>query len=459
MTEQLRQQAIDHANANRDEFLERYFELLRFPSIGADPAYKADVQACADWIVAEMARIGFDNCQAMPTAGNPAVYGEWLKAGDDKPTVLVYAHYDVQPVDPLDEWVSPPFAPEIRDGKLYARGAIDDKSGVWVNLKAFESMLEANGTLPVNVKILFEGEEESGSPTMQPFVNANKDLLKADFMLVSDGGSEPDEPTIMYGARGICAAQVKVTGPAIDLHSGGYGGVVNNPLHVAGRIIGSFHDDEGRVTLPGYYDDVRKLDEAELVELAKQEPEELAAAREETGVKNFWGETVASYMERSKALPTLDVNGMWGGYLGNGTKTVLPAEAGFKVSLRLVADQDPDAVMQSLVDHINSFASDTIDIEIKQGPKSRAVTLMFDSPEVEAIQRAYVTTWGKRAMMVRTGGSVPIMSMFQQELAMPLTELGFGIGKGLHSPNEYYILDYYYRSIEMAIHFYYNLID
>ena len=261
------QKAIDYAHAHREPYMEGFQELLRIPSVSTDPSYKPELERCADWIVVEMGRIGFKNCRKIATTGHPVVYGDWLEAGADKPTVLIYAHYDVQPVDPLNLWETPPFEPSFRDGKLYARGAVDDKSGVFVNLKALESILNVDGKLPVNIKLFFEGEEESGSPNMHPFVAANKDLLKADLLVLCDGGFDKHLPTITYSGRGIVGAEVTITGPDHDLHSGVYGGVVHNPLHVVGQIIASFHDNEGHIRIPGYYDSVRDLSASELANL------------------------------------------------------------------------------------------------------------------------------------------------------------------------------------------------
>ncbi len=454
-----RQRALETARANQQPYLEGFFELLRIPSVSTDAAYTADIQRAASWLVAELERLGFASCRAYPTSGHPVVYGEWLKAGPDAPTVLVYAHYDVQPVDPLEDWVSPPFEPQIRDGKIYARGAVDDKAGVWVNLKAFDAMLAANGTLPVNVKVFFEGEEETGSPSMEAFIRENHDLLQADFMLVCDGGSQPGDPTIMYAARGIIEAEVFVTGPAHDLHSGLYGGVIHNPLHRVGQIIGALHDADGRVRVPGFYDNVRALEPDELSLLASYEPAAVAEAKEDTGVKAFWAEALGDYGVRATALPTLDVNGIFGGYQGPGSKTVIPSQGGFKVTMRLVADQDPGDVQRKFVEYIKSFENETTSIEVETGPLGWPVTLMFDGPEVEAIQRAYEATWGKRARLIRAGGSVPIMGMFQRELGMPLTSLGYGSGEGIHAPNEFYWLDYFYKGIDTAIHFFHNLAE
>lgn len=454
-----RQKALETARANQQPYLDGFFELLRIPSVSTDQTYKPEVQRAADWLVAELERLGFANCRAYPTSGHPVVFGEWLQAGPDAPTVLVYAHYDVQPVDPLDEWVSPPFEPQIRDGKIYARGVVDDKAGVWGNLKAFDAMLSANGTLPVNIKVLFEGEEETGSPSMEAFITANHDLLAADFMLVCDGGSAPGDPTIMYAARGIIEAEVTVTGPARDLHSGLYGGVAHNPLHVVGQIIGALHDADGRVLVPGFYDNVRDLVADELAMMATDEPGFVAKAVEDTGRDVFWAQALGDFSVRATALPTLDVNGIFGGYQGPGSKTVIPSQGGFKVTMRLVADQEPAVVQRKFVDYVKTFASDTASIDVRTGPLGWPVTMLFDGPEVEAVQRAYETNWGKRARMIRVGGSVPIMGMFQRELGMPLTSLGLGSGENIHAPNEYFWLEYFYKSVDTAIDFYFNLAE
>ena len=423
------QDAIEHAYTQREPYMEGFIELLRIPSVSTDPAFKSELERCADWIVKEMKRIGFNNCRKIATTGHPVVYGDWLEAGDDKPTVLIYAHYDVQPVDPLNLWTTPPFEPDFREGRLYARGAVDDKAGVFVNLKALESILAVDGKLPVNIKLFFEGEEESGSPNMHPFVAANKELLKADLLVLCDGGFETDQPTITYAGRGIVAAEVTVTGPDHDLHSGVYGGVVHNPLHVVGKIVGSFHDEKGRVQLPGFYDPVRKLDDDELGNLVKVWgllSEQYVA---QSGTQHFWAEGMGPVEVRATAMPTLEVNGIWGGYEGPGTKTVIPSKANFKVTMRLVNDQDPAVIAETFTKYVQSFASDTAAIEVKILAQSFPFKGLFDGAAVEAVQKALVATTGKRAVMERSGGSIPIAGMFQQELDVPLTHLGLGPGR------------------------------
>ncbi|HYF66314.1 MAG TPA: M20/M25/M40 family metallo-hydrolase, partial [Herpetosiphonaceae bacterium] len=397
------------------------------------------------------------NCQAIATAGHPVVYGEWLRAGPAAPTVLVYAHYDVQPVEPLELWETPPFEPDIRGGNLYARGAIDDKCGAFVNLVVFEALLATAGALPINIKLMFEGEEESGSPAMEPFVREHKELLRADLLLICDGGSLPDQPLIFYTARGIVDAEVRVTGPDHDLHSGLYGGVVQNPIHVVAAIIAALHDRSGRIQIPEFYSAVRPLDGAEQAAIAGQEAAFAAMFREETKLEHSWATELGSLVTRATALPTCDVNGVWGGYQGVGGKTIIPAEAGFKVSMRLVPDQDPHAVLESFGRFVRGFASDTARISIRTGAASYPATLLSRGPVIEALQQAFQATWGRPALLYRQGGSVPIMGMFQRELGMDLATLGFGTGDNGHAPNEYLIIEHFFRGIATALHFYDNL--
>lgn len=457
MTTTLLQASVAYAHERTEAFIEQYKDFLRIPSIGADPAYRADVRRAAEWIVAEMKRIGVDHAQILETAGQPAVYGDWLHAGEDAPTALLYAHYDVQPVDPLDLWVTPPFEPNVREGKLYARGAVDDKSGVFLHLKAVESVLAATGSLPVNVKFIFEGEEESGSPTMEPFVASHRDLLAADAVAMSDGGSADEYPGMMAAVRGIVAAEVHVKGPVRDLHSGSYGGVVHNPTHMVGKIIAALHDDDGRIQIPGFYDDVKPVSAAQQALIEASEERAIARAQEETGLTTFWGVPGFSYEERATAQPTCDVNGIFGGYQGQGTKTVLPAEAGFKVTMRLANGQNPRDIGEKFRAFIDSFACDTLTIDAKVFSGSWPAETVISGPVAQAAIDAYTTVWGNAPKLERTGGSVPIIGMFQHVLGAPVVSLGLGHGSNIHSPNEYYDLDYFATNIATAIHFYFNM--
>jgi acetylornithine deacetylase/succinyl-diaminopimelate desuccinylase-like protein len=450
-------QAIAHAQAHRQQYMAGFHELLRIPSVSTDPAHREDIARCASWLVEEMERIGLHHCRQIATDGHPVVYGEWLEAGAERPTVVIYAHYDVQPVDPLELWLSPPFQPTSRDGKLYARGSTDDKCGIWANLKAIESMLAVNGRLPVNVKLFFEGEEEMASPHMAPFVAAHKELLAADALLLCDGPFNPEQPTINYALRGIVTGEVRVSGPDHDLHSGKYGGTVHNPIHVVGQIAGSFHDEVGRVQIAGFYDRVRSLDAAELVAMEEAWEIKGPKTRADAGVEQFWGEEIASFPVRQTALPTLDVNGIWGGYQGPGVKTVLPAEAGFKATMRLVADQNPEEIARLFEAHVMGFARDTVAIEVEAKAEGWPVTMPFDGPLAEAVRGALAATTGKEVLMVRGGGSIPIASAFQQELGIAMSMLGFGSGDNAHAPNEYLNEADFYMGIDTAIHCYHNL--
>ncbi|MCB9458741.1 MAG: dipeptidase [Anaerolineaceae bacterium] len=449
------QKAIDFVQQNKDTIVAGYKELLHFPSISADPAYADDIKACAEWIVSELTRIGFDNAHVIATDGHPVVYADWLHAGDDKPTVLVYSHYDVQPVDPLHLWHSEPFEAEVRDGRLYARGATDNKAGVWGNLKTFEAMLASSGELPLNVKVMFEGEEESGSPNMQPFVESHQEMLRADVMLNGDGGFHRTEPRMAYAGRGIISAEVYVKGPKADLHSGMFGGVVQNPLHVAAQIIASFHDSDGRVTLSGYYDDVQAIDEVERDRINSgwqaDRNEEIA------GVPLAWGRGIASDAERAMVYPTLDVNGMWGGYQGPGGKTIIPSEANIKITMRLVPGQNLGSIAESLIDHVESFATDTVNVEVKVNQEGWPFKMVMDGPYLEAVQSALEATTGHRATLVRTGGSIPILGMFNRLFDMPITGYSYGEGDNIHSPNEYVELDAFFLALEGGIRAYHNL--
>lgn len=452
-------QALQYAHANHSAYLDRFCELLRIPSISTDPDFRDDVQHAADWLVAEMTAIGLENAQAFATEGQPVVYADWLHAGADKPTVLVYAHYDVQPVIPLESWESKPFEPEIRDDKLYARGAIDDKVGVMVNLHAFDAMLRTDGRLPVNVKMFWEGEEESGSPSMEGFVQAHKELLQADLLIISDGGHRPNQPSIISSLRGITDGEVIVRGPQRDLHSGSYGGIVHNPIHKVGEIIGALHDADGRVQIDGFYDDVEVVSAETVTAMQQHERMTIANQRDYSGVEHFWGVPDYTHMERGATQPTCDVNGVWGGYQGPGLMTVIPAEAGFKVSFRLVPTQDPYDIADKFVRWLDQFCTKTLSIDVTIHSHSWAAKLLEAGPAIDALQYAYQAVWGQEAIQLRQGGSVPIMGMFQRELGIPITTMGFGVGENGHAPNEFLHLPYYQRGIDTAIHFYHHLAD
>ena len=453
------QNAVIYAQEKEAVFLEGFKELLRIPCISTDPAYKDDVLRAAQWLVGEMARIGLSNTQVLPSEGHPAAYGEWLEAGPDRPTLLVYAHYDAQPVGPIELWESPPFEPAIRDGRLYARGVIDDKAGAYLNLKALEAMLGSAGELPVNVKMLFEGEEEAGSPSMGALIAEQKELLAADLLLVSDGGPLPDQPLCAISTRGIVAGDVVIRGPKRDLHSGSFGGIVHNPIHLVGEIIAAFYDEQGRIQIPGYYDDVRQMSPDALEQLKTWEPIAMASFRAKSGVTEFWGVPEYPPLERATMQPTLDVTGVYGGYTGEGQMTIIPAMAGFKASMRIVPDQDPDDIAQKFRDFVLSFDCPTLDIQVEIVDSSKPAVLAGQGPALEALQRAYEATWGQRAVIFRHGGSIPILGMLDSELGIPMLDFGLGVGDNGHAPNEYMLLEHFGLGIERAIHLYHYLAE
>ncbi len=451
------QHAVAYAQENYGVFLEDFKQLLRIPSISTNPAYTGDVLRAAEWLVAEMTRIGLRNAQVLPSEGHPVAYGEWLEAGPDQPTLLVYAHYDVQPFGPIELWESPPFEPAIRDDKLYARGVIDDKAGAYINLKALEAMLGSAGELPVNVKVFFEGEEEAGSPSMGAFIAEHRELLAADLLLVSDGGPLPDQPLCATSTRGIVAGDVIITGPRRDLHSGSFGGIVHNPAHMVGKIIAAFHNDEGRIQIPGYYDDVRQGSPSVLEQLKAWEPIAIPSFQAKSGVAEFWGVPEFSVLERATMQPTLDVTGVYGGYTDEGQMTIIPAMAGLKASMRIVPDQAPDDIARKFRDFVMSFECPTLEIRVEIVDRSKPAELLSEGPALAALQRAYEATWGQRAVLFRHGGSIPVLGMLHSELGIPMLDFGLGVGDNGHAPNEYLLLDHFGLGIERAVHLYHYL--
>lgn len=450
------QDALQHAHSEQERYRQELFDLLRIPSISTLPEHKPDMQRTAEWIKARMQAAGLDRVEVMPTEGNPVVYGEWLGAGEHAPTVLVYGHYDVQPVDPLELWISPPFEPEIREGEIYARGASDDKGQMFLHIKAMESLL-ATGGAPVNVKMLFEGEEEVGSPSLEPFVLDHLDLLAASSALISDGRIiSRNQPSIDYGLRGMTYMEFRVRGPKRDLHSGAYGGTVHNPAQIVAEMVAKLHDPQGRVTIPGFYDKVRSLSSEER-EALKQVPYSVDQWRAETGLKEPWGDPDYSLLERIGARPTCEVNGIYGGFMGEGSKTVIPAMAGAKVSMRLVADQDPQEIAELFSAYIRQIAPPSVEVEIIQHVGGWPAITPIDAPVMQAAKKAYEATWGVPPVFKREGGSIPIVATFQNKLHAPVVLMGFGLDDNVHSPNEHFSLDHFYMGIDTIIHYYHYL--
>jgi acetylornithine deacetylase/succinyl-diaminopimelate desuccinylase-like protein len=445
--------ALAFAQSNHDRYLAEYKEFLSIPSVSTLSEHKPDIQRAAEWVAGQMTGMGLKNVEVMPTAGHPAVYGEWLSA-PGKPTILVYGHYDVQPVDPLNEWVSPPFEPTIRGENIYARGASDMKGQVHAFLKALEALLK-NGELAANVKVIVEGEEEIGSLHLGAFMDKHRDKLKCDIALNADSSIlGPDLPSIVYGLRGLAYFEIWVSGPAHDLHSGIFGGSIHNPAQALCELIAGMHDKDGRITLPGFYDKVRKLSDEERAELARL-PRTDEAWRATTGAPQLYGEKGFTTTERLGARPTLEVNGLYSGFIGEGSKTVLPAKAMAKISTRLIPEQDDEAVEAQLKEYMQKNAPPTVTWEVKNLVSSPAVLVRRDTEGVRAAQAALEATFGIKPVFKLEGGSVPVVSMVQTKLGVDSILLGFGLpDDNLHAPNEKQHLPTYYRGIETFIRFF-----
>jgi acetylornithine deacetylase/succinyl-diaminopimelate desuccinylase-like protein len=452
-----RSSALQFAREHRQRFLEELKEFAAIASISTNPDSQMEMQRAADWVAAQLRSVGMDQVQVHPTAGHPVVYGEWSGAGPGARTVLIYGHYDVQPAEPLELWETSPFSPAERDGSLYGRGASDMKGQVVATLKAFES-IASTGKLPANVKFMIEGEEEIGSPNLAEFIETHRDLLACDFALNPDTGMlAPGLPTITYALRGLAYFEVRVYGPDRDLHSGLFGGVVHNPAQALCELVAGMHDEQGRVALPGFYDRVRSLGEAERSELARL-PVDEAYYLNQTGAPALWGEAGYSPVERIGARPTLEVNGLLSGFTGPGSKTVLPAWAMAKISTRLVPDQDPEAVHQQLLDYLAANAPESIRYEVIKMVGGPASISDRNTPGMAAMEQAMETTWGKPPVFRREGGSVPVVVQLQDILGVESINCGFSLpDDNAHSPNEKLDLPTWYRGIDTLIHFFLNL--
>ncbi len=451
-----REAALQYARKNKKEFLNAFKEILRIPSISTDPERSADIQHAAEWIRAQLHELGMQNVQIFPTTKHPIVYGEWLGV-KDAPVVLIYGHYDVQPVDPLDLWKTGPFDPVVRGDDICARGASDMKGQGLVMLKSIESLVKTGG-LPVNIKWLFEGEEEIGSPNLGIFIADHKDLLACDFAMNPDAGMIGKEyPTITYALRGLAYFELRVFGPAHDLHSGVYGGVVRNPAIALAELVAGMHDAKGRITLPGFYDRVRKLSKEERDELARL-PLADKHFLEVTGASALYGEAGFTVNERTGARPTLDVNGMLSGFTGEGSKTVIPAWAMAKISTRLVPDQNPEEVHQQLIRYLEEHAAGDTRWELTLMAGSPASISNRNNVGVRAMGKALETVWGTRPYFRREGGSIPVVGEMQTLLGIESVVCGFGLpDDNIHAPNEKMHLPTWYRGIDAAIHFFSNL--
>jgi len=432
---------------HKERLLNELFELLRFPSVSADPKYREHVLQTADYVAQKLKDAGADNVEVCTTAGYPIVYGEKI-IDPALPTVLTYGHYDVQPPDPLELWKTPPFEPTVRDGKIYARGACDDKGQFYMHVKAFELMMQTN-TLPCNIKFMIEGEEEVGSDNLGTFVKANKERLKADVVLISDTSMiSMEHPSLETGLRGLAYLEVEVVGPNRDLHSGVYGGAVANPATILAKMIASLHDENNHITIPGFYDDVVELspDERKALNEAPYNEEEYKA---DLDIKEVWGEKGYSTLERTGTRPTLEVNGIWSGYIGEGAKTVLPSKANAKISMRLVPNQGSDKIFNLFKDHFTKIAPPYVKVKVTPHHGGEPVVTPTDSVAYKAAQKAIETSFGKKPIPTRGGGSIPIVALFEAELGIKTVLMGFGLDSdALHSPNEKYDIFNYYKGIE-----------
>jgi acetylornithine deacetylase/succinyl-diaminopimelate desuccinylase-like protein len=444
--------ARSYARDNVPRFTGELYEMLRIPSLSGDPAYAPEVRRMAEWLATHMRSLDIDNVQVMETAGHPVVYGEWLGAGPDKPTVLVYGHYDVVPAATEDGWTTDPFEPVEKNGRIYARGATDDKGQLFIHVKALEAYLKTAGAAPVNVKFLLEGEEEVSSPNLRPFLEANLDLLKSDVCVISDSSMRTvEEPAITHSLRGMTYIEVEVHGPTDDLHSGFFGGAVHNPALALVEILGKLYNPDNTIAVPGFYDEVAPLSPAERQMIAKTDLSE-ADLKQSTGVPATWGDKNFTIRERVSARPTLDINGMWSGWTGPGPKTIIPARAGAKLSSRLVGNQNPHTIYERLKSFIESVAPPTVNVKVSLLTTGEPALIPFDLPEMQAAARAYERGWGASPVFTRGGGSIPIVADFSNLMKIPVVMMGYGLDDdGLHAPNESYSIAMFARGIETAI--------
>jgi len=448
----------NYIEQNKDRFLEELFQLLRLPSVSADPKFAGDVMKAAQAVKANLLSAGCDTAELIETKGHPVVFGEKI-IDPGLPTVVVYGHYDVQPADPYELWDSPPFEPEIRNEKIYARGACDDKGQMFMHVKALETMTQT-GTLPCNVKFMIEGEEEIGSAHLGDFVRENKEKLAGDVILISDTAMISNEhPSICVGLRGLSYMEVEVTGPNRDLHSGVYGGAVANPINVLSDMISSLIDANGRITIPGFYDDVVELSAEERAAL-NSAPFSIDEYKSDLDINAVKGEEGYSTMERVGTRPALDVNGIWGGYIGEGAKTVLPSKASAKISMRLVPNQDNEKISKLFTKHFLAIAPEGVKVEVKALHGGQPAVTQTDSLAYQAASKAFEEAWGKTPIPAREGGSIPIVALFRDELKTNVVLLGFGLDTdAIHSPNESYGLFNYYKGIETITLFYKHFVS
>ncbi len=449
---------VEYAEQNYEKFLETMIEMLKIPSVSAQSAHKKDILECADYLVKKLKDLGLE-ARIYETPGHPVVYAEYME-NDDAPTALIYGHYDVQPVDPLELWESPPFEPVIKDSRIIARGTADDKGQLLVHVNAIESYMKTEGKVPINFKIIFEGEEEIQSAHLDDFLEEHKDMLKCDFAIISDTSMfGRNMPALTYSLRGIAIAEIKLTGPNRDLHSGSYGGAVPNPIHALCDMIAKCHDENYRITVPGFYDDVLELEDWERLE-SKNLPFDEEAFLKEVGSEGLVGEHGYTTIERRSARPTFEINGIYGGYAGEGTKTIVPSWAGAKITMRLVPNQDPDKICELVKKHLNDIKPKGVSLEVTTGGGARPGIVSKNNPIMQAAAKALEQGFGKETLFIREGGSIPIVNVFKEILGADT--ILFGLAQpdaNTHSPNEWFDLEDYKRGIKSAIYLYKNLAE
>ncbi len=449
----MRDRALKYAAKHQDQFLDELREFLSIPSVSAQPQHKADMVRAAEWLAAHLRRIGVVESRAVTTPGHPIVIGEWTGAGASKPTLLIYGHYDVQPAEPFDLWKTEPFKPAVRNNNLYARGASDDKGQLFVHVKMVESYLKSSGKLPVNVKFFIEGEEETGSPSLTLFIEAHSKQLACNVALISDSSMlSPEQPAITYGLRGICYMQVNVQGPNHDLHSGSFGGAVYNPIQALAEIISKMKDANGRITIPGFYDRVQGLPDRER-QVVNSVPFDKAQFCRDAGVADTWGEAGYTVLEQIGIRPSLECNGIWGGYTDEGSKTVLPSQAFAKISMRLVPNQTPEEIASLFTDYVLSLAPPQVKVTVQNLHGGLPALIDLNIPEMQAAIVALERTFGAKPVFLRDGGSVPVVATFKRVLGAPTIMLGLGLpDDNLHSPNEKFYLPNFFKGINASIH-------
>lgn len=450
---------IEYLEQNKDQQLMKLKEFLKIPSVSALSKHKKDIHKAARWLSNELERIGMENVKVMETEGHPIVYADWIHA-DHKPTVLIYGHYDVQPVDPLHLWETPPFEPTVRDGKIFARGASDDKGQVFMHIKALEALLKTEGKLPINIKIIIEGEEEIGSPHLPKFIEENKELLQADVLVISDTGMiEKGKPSITYGLRGLTGLQIDIQGAKTDLHSGAYGGGVQNAAHALVQLLSTFHDEEGRIIVDGFYDNVLSItdEEKQAINALQLDDEKV---RTELGVPELFGEPGYSFYERTSYRPTLEINGMYSGFQEEGIKTVLPNQASAKITCRLVPNQEPEQILELIKQHIEKHKPKGVTVKITPFDSGAPFVTPLNHPAIQAAGRAASKIYGTETAYIRSGGSIPIVADFAQILQVPIVLLGFSLdSENFHAPNEHFHLENFYKGMQTMCEYWNELAE